>query len=398
MTALRITRAIRFGEIRGSLARRCDLIRPSLDARMRWSAKSIRGHLERFGPAAAFSETQPLNVIVPSSEERLQVKGVRCSFRKDLEPKSFVDLGEGIAMSSPELMFLELARVMDPIAHLLLGMELCGCFSRSSHDPRSGPVRYGIAPATTAEHLRRYAASSSLRGRTRALKSIDLICDNSWSPMEAIVAALLVLPCEQLGYDLWPIELNRREKIPDELVPLTTASSRVPDILLAGTKLGLNYDGEDHFGLGGIVRAAMDLALEPSAARTTELDRTLDAARTRIVADKRRDRELEALGYTVFSVTKEDLIEAGGLDRVIGLLLAVRGDRDARFTRAALASRDLSRARQDLIWSLIPGRRAREARARLEQRKSRPALADEAFLVEYRLETGEAHVVALDIV
>ena len=365
---------------------------------MRWSAKSIRGHLERFGPAAAFSETQPLNVIVPSSEERLQVKGVRCSFRKDLEPKSFVDLGEGIAMSSPELMFLELARVMDPIAHLLLGMELCGCFSRSSHDPRSGPVRYGIAPATTAEHLRRYAASSSLRGRTRALKSIDLICDNSWSPMEAIVAALLVLPCEQLGYDLWPIELNRREKIPDELVPLTTASSRVPDILLAGTKLGLNYDGEDHFGLGGIVRAAMDLALEPSAARTTELDRTLDAARTRIVADKRRDRELEALGYTVFSVTKEDLIEAGGLDRVIGLLLAVRGDRDARFTRAALASRDLSRARQDLIWSLIPGRRAREARARLEQRKSRPALADEAFLVEYRLETGEAHVVALDIV
>ena len=127
-------------------------------------------------------------------------------------------------------------------------------------------------------------------------EALPYLLGNAWSPIEAIIAQMIVLnPCES-GYGLGEIELNRR-------VGAAKKGSRVPDILFAGTHVGLNYDGGVHFGLEDVVAAA-----------GTEGERAaIAAARAKIVGDKRRDRELLANGYAVLPVTSEDLSSPAAL-------------------------------------------------------------------------------------
>ena len=398
LTALRITRAIRSKQLRCSLSRRCGLLPPDPAPNMRWSRKSLSSGLAFLGSAVEFSENRPLDVLVPKKDQRLQVKGTSSTFRLGTYPTgSFVDLGNGIAMAGPEMLFVELARAMDPAIHLLLGMELCGCFSRDALNPRGGDVAYSIAPATSVKQLRAFAQEASwIRGSEKAFATIDRIVENAWSPMEAIIAALAVLPRTELGYDLWPITLNPRKELGERLARLSDKDARVPDIMFTGTSVGLNYDGEDHFRLGEIARAAVALDRDPgNSQRAKELDDALVEARARIVADKRRDRDLMAMGLTVFSVTKEDLEEPGGFDRVMGQVVEAierEGARNLMWHRAAAAHDLLALPRQDFIWSLMPGPRSAAARERL---KAWERASAREFALEYELEDGRARIVSM---
>ena len=361
LTALRITRAIRNGDVRASFDRRCNMVFPSPAPQKRWSARRIREELSFLGPSGAFSTDRPLDVIVPLKDQRLQVKGVDSTIMScDLPDGSFVNLGNGVAMSSPELLFIELGRVMDPAVHLLVGMELCGSFSRSSIDPRNGRIAYGIAPITSVDRLYAYArAAHSVYGSQRALETIDLIAENAWSPMEALVAALIVLPIDRLGLGLGPLKLNPRKELGERLSRLSDKESRVPDIMFTGTNVGINYDGEDHFRLEEIARAAVALERDPgSKDRSDELAAAIADARARIVEDKRRDRDLMSLGLMVFSATKEDLLEQGGFERVMGQVVEATERterRDLSSQRLVLENGRLEKARFNLIRSLSPG-------------------------------------------
>lgn len=398
LTALRITRAIRSRQIPGSLERRCDIVAPSPAPKQRWSRKGMASGLALLGNVAEFSDQRPLDTLVPSKDQRLQLKGTRSTFRLgEYPPSSFVDLGNGIAMSGPELLFVELARVMDPPIHLLLGMELCGCFSRDAENPRGGAIAYNLKPATTIKRLRVFVQETSwLRGARQALATIDRIVENAWSPMEAIIATLAVLPRTELGYDLWPITLNPRKELGERLSRLSDTDSRVPDIIFTGTTVGLNYDGEDHFRLVEIARAAVAADRDPgSSERSRELGQALADARARIVSDKRRDRDLMALGLTVFSVTKEDLEEDGGFDRVMGQVVETierSGARTLMWHRSLSGDDALARARQDFIWSLMPGSRAAAARERLERWRR---IEVHELAVEFELESGNVRLISV---
>ena len=398
LAALRITRAIRLGMIPCDLSRRCGFIAPDPQPRIRWTAKSLASGLGFLGSTSGISDCKQLDVLVSERSQRLQLKCAHNTFRCGSYPSgSFVYLGNGIAMSGPELLFVELANVMDPAVHLLLGMELCGRFSRDAGNPRTGTVRYDIPPATTVKRLRKFAEEAHwIRGAERALSTINRIVENAWSPMEAIAAALIVLPRSELGYDMWPITLNPRKVLDERLAQYSDADSRVPDIMFSGTSVGLNYDGEDHFRLSEIVRAAVAADREPgNAAFSQELESALSEARERIVSDKRRDRDLMALGLTVFSITKEDLEERGGFDRAMGHVIEAidrNGERNLALQRSALESGLLADARQDFIWSLMPGPQSLEARKRLEYWKQ---MELSEFVVEFELSNGETRMISV---
>ena len=185
--------------------------------------------------------------------------------------------------------------------------------------------------------------------------------------MEAVVAALATLPLEMLGYGLAPITLNERV----ETKGAGEKETRVPDLLVQGTSAGLNYDGVGHQDLKGVVDAALNLATHPGEESSAkELEGALAAARIGVLGDKRRDRDLSARGYTVLPVTKEDLYELGGLDRVMRQLIAIverEGNRDLSRQRTALESRVIASLRQHFIWSLLPGNGAKEAREKLDR-------------------------------
>ena len=267
-----------------------------------------------------------------------------------------------IAISSPELLFVELAKVMHPVEHLMLGHELCGTFSRDAEDPYNGPVVYGVQPATSVERIRRFLdEAKNILGIDAARTSAQYLNDNAWSPTESLVAALLRLPFDSLGYDFGELVLNPRVS---PSVPLPgSADSRVPDIVIAGTSVGVNYDGAVHLDLDSIVSAAIEVGSNPELQQArVSLSKAVKDVRAKAVDDIRRNRELAVNGLTIFPVVKEDLYAKGGFDQIVAHLITVieqLSDRDMSEQRKLLRAKRLADARWHMALSLLPGRHER---------------------------------------
>lgn len=347
VTALQIMRAMRSAG--KPMQKRTDLSAPSLPMCRRWT----RGRLspERFG-----GEKDPVKTYVatPSADERVRNSHVKNTvYGTGLPRNSLVALAEGSAMSGPELLFVEMGTLMPPMVQALLGMELCGTFSRDPIDPRLGPVTYGIQPATTVEKIEGFlGAATRLRGHDQAKQALGVIRDNAWSPMETVIAAMAMAPISELGYGMGSVTLNPRLDQSPALVELGTRQSRVPDMLFDGTDVGFNYDGRGHLDLDAIVRAARD-----GDDVWRDLSGVVEGVRHKSIDDLRRDRELAAMGYVILPATSEDLFVPGALDALMleAMLAIERFSRvDMEPQRVALRSEALRSRRQQLVWSLLP--------------------------------------------
>ena len=341
--------------------RRVDVIGPDLAPRKHWS-KSLAS-LSMFGLEKCLSGSEPVNIVVPEGEKRLQSKYAKTTTYSgtSLPRGSFIEVMPGLAISCPELLFLEMAEEMDLPEHLMLGHELCGTFARDPRDPLNGTVALHLKPVTTKARLEAYCRKAKwARGAYRAQRTLDLLADNAWSPTESIVAAMASLPLPEFGYELDPLVMNERVDTPEALAFVTEAESRVPDILFGDSRVGINYDGAVHLDLDSIVKAAMDLGCNPGSAQTeAALNQAVQEVRAKAVDDIRRNRELAAAGYIVFPVVKEDLYEEGGLDRVMMQVieaLETYAHRDMSEHRRMMKSKMLRAKRQELIWSLLPGK------------------------------------------
>ena len=362
MTALGVLRALR--RSRRRLGNRCELLPPDPSPRKRVSASMLP--LETLALEAPPSNRHPLHVAVPGRANRIQAGFASCTvYSTGLPPRSFLEVADGIAIPSPELLFVELAPIMSPAVHALLGYELCGTYARDATNPRTGAITFGIEPATTVGRIAAFIdACRNVRGLDSARRTLRNVADNAWSPTESLLAVLAVLPTPCLGYGIGRILLNVRHDNPPELVALGCRASRVPDIEVEDTVLGFNYDGHEHFDLDMLARAHDD--------DTRRL--AMRTIREKYVDDLRRNRELAARGRIVLPVTTEDLFQEGGLDAVMleaADILETFGDQDMEHVRSTVASRTLRHARQQLIWSLLPWDAA-ETWARELVRRERP--------------------------
>jgi hypothetical protein len=369
LSALRVLRQLRKERVDIARLRHVDAPVAELGQDTRWSSRKLADSLSAFPCVLPFSNERPLSVAVPKAGKRLRIKGVKNTLYSSTLPKAaFVRVADGLFVSSPELLFVELARLMPFETHVLLGMELCGMFARDALDPRSGEATFGCPPATSAEQLRVFLdGCKRLNGMGQARESLEWVLDNAWSPMEAAVALCAELPLARCGYDLWPLDLNVRY----DTTHGAEKATRVPDLMFRGTNVGLNYDGEEHLPLQALVDAATRLARNPGEeSAEAELDAALKRVREAAVADKRRDRDLGASGKIVFSITKEDLYEAGGMDRVMTQVIEAieaSGKRNLHAQRLSLESRVAANIRQQFVWSLLPGKAGIEAAHRYEE-------------------------------
>lgn len=359
ISALRAIRRMRREQTLAA-APRCDLLPPSPAPAQRWTKKLVP--LDALGLEEAPSAERPLGIAVASPEQRVRAAFAESTtFTGTLPDGAFLKVGEGLAISSPELLFVEMASVMPQAVHVLLGYELCGGFSRDEADPRMGEVALGVAPATSAEKIRVFIdACSGVHGCALARKHLAYVSDNAWSPMEAVLATMASLSVAEQGYGLGRAVLNARCDNAPELVGLGVAASRVPDVVIEGAPVGFNYDGRWHLGLCDLRDAEDESGFE----------RAERAVREKYVDDLRRNRELAAAGLTILPVTSEDLFAEGGLDAVMleaALAMRARGREPRDDVWAAIRSKKVSAARQNLIWSLLPWKEApRLARERQE--------------------------------
>ena len=279
-------------------------------------------------------------------------------------------------MSSPELLFVETAPIMNAAAHVLLGYELCGDYARDAMSPVNGKAAMDVPSVTTVEKIAEFMDEcDGVRGLTLAKERLRYVANNAWSPFESIVSTLLVLPIWELGYAFPGIIMNKRQTILNGR-SVGTTSSRVPDMIIAGTNIGLNYDGGGHLDLDSIVRAARAAQDRPDDEDVqTALQTAIAQVRAKVVDDKRRDRELGSSGLLIMPVTKEDLYEPGRFEALVHLILdgmEHEGVLGAHEQRALLTNRAIARKRQEMVWSLLPGNRGRSlARKLAREQKER---------------------------
>ena len=364
-TALVATRTLRANRTMPSAwGKRVNLTMPDPSPAKRFTRKLF--DLPQWGLALTADMPLSLDVAVPCKEGRLRMTGVHNTIygTRSLPPNAFIEIAEGVAISCPELLFLEMAATM-PLAQLvMLGHELCGTFSRDPHDPRNGDVVLWCPPATSRENIEAFIRKAKWNDHAdRALEALALTADDAWSPMESLIAAMARLPYEECGYGFGGCALNKRV---DTAIEMQTVGkrSRKPDVLLEDTPVGFNYDGGVHLRIDDVVKAAMELERDPGRAATQEaLDSIVQDVRAKAIDDIRRNRELTATGFYVLPVTKEDLYEEGGLDTV--MLQAMETierltRRDLSDQKRSLRVRFIREKRQKLIWSLLPGRRSRQ--------------------------------------
>ena len=328
----------------------CGVPSPDPWPQLRWSTRIIP--YQQLGRSGRPDAQRPIEVAVPDAGSRSRARFFRMTVYGDgLPAGSFARVSSEFTIPCPELLFLELASVMDPAALELVGYEICGTFSRDPANPRTGGVTHGLSPLTSVQKIKDYLSRcTGIRGLGAARRAIERVRDDAWSAMEAIVALLLVRPQNEGGYGIGELVLNERENAPGELKRRGVRGSRVPDIGLANLPVGFNYDGRGHLDLGSIPVETQSAA---------EIKVALAEVRGKYVDDLRRNRELLAGGRIVMPIVAEDLMEYGGLDTVVleAVLAAERltgrsGEEGARVRRAL--DKRLSAKRQQLIWSLYP--------------------------------------------
>ena len=361
MTALSLLRTLR-ANAQGcrALAIRTNIVAPDPFPRKRWSKKAFQSI--KFDVPFEL-DSYPVDVAVPNASMRLESRSAsNTTYSAALPEGAFVSLGNGLALSGPELLFAELAGSMNPVEHLMLGHELCGSFSRDAKDPYNGPITYGVKPATSTERIGAFIDQASyVHGIAHARESLRFLNDNAWSPTESLIAALLRLPIDSLGFDIGDLVLNPREHATAQLPG--AKGSRVPDIVIAESAVGVNYDGFYHLNLHSVVTNAIEMGAHPEVSRAqAALNRAVRDVREKAVDDIRRNRELAAGGLFVFPVVKEDLYTPGGFDQVVEQLLNALetfSGRNVNEQRKILRKKALSRERHRAILSLLPGKSER---------------------------------------
>lgn len=309
---------------------------------------------------------RPLHVLVPSHQSRVRSKIVVAHVAwRDMPAGSVLWLDEHSSVVCPELLFLQMAGSFSLSALVMLGMELCGHFSRRADEPLMGDVVDGIPAVTSVELLEKYLEGfKGAAGLACARKALKYVRDHAMSAPEAVLATVLGLPTAESGYGLGPVSMNDRIEL-DDSGSLSKVRNRYPDLMFGFAPVGLNYDGAKHFDVADLMIAAEAFARAgaPERDRVREVLREkLRATRAKVLDDNLRDRQLAAQGRIVFPVTKEDLLDGAHLDDLVRQVLSCAHEvfgADVDEHLRTLEDTLLTRDRWELLGSLSPRYSAR---------------------------------------
>lgn len=231
-----------------------------------------------FGP-------DPIDILVPPGSTRLSGK-VRCHVQTArLPPRSIYPLYGGIHVVSPSLCFVEECRSRNLPEAVALGMEFCGTYALRPHGTEGAASRnYQLIEASAFR--RRVASWRDLAGVKTARRASMFMVNGAASPMETMLYMLLCLPQRLGGYNLPMPEMNAPLHLPADYRLLLHRQNVLPDLLWRDAKLVVEYDGGYHDN---------------------------DEQRAR---DEARRVALESMGYTVYSVKKQQVYDPVMFDKV----------------------------------------------------------------------------------
>jgi hypothetical protein len=178
------------------------------------------------------AESGLTEITVSKQNDRLRKKGRLVHSCELALPAGAIATRNGRKVSSPELLFLELAGKLSIHRLILLGLQLC------SHSP--GNPSEAI---TTKQRLKAFLAKTSgARGYRKALRAVKYVENGSASIMESLAYMILTLPHALGGYGLGGAVFNHEIKLKSESQILLGQGRCFTDLYYRKVRLAVEYE------------------------------------------------------------------------------------------------------------------------------------------------------------
>ncbi len=223
---------------------------------------------------------RPHHVLIERERRRRSAEHViiHSTAGNTLPHGSILRIGDGgqAHSCSPELLFPQVASLVQRFNLVRIGMELCGSYALSPSHPSGF---YARDPLTTVSRMQSYLGKvAGLKGTKQARWALQYVLPRSASPRETVVAMLFELPCAFGGCGLGKPSLNHPVVVTQSIGGVRRRQTYRIDLFWPEAKLGLEYDSD----------------LEHTGA-------------SRIARDARRRNALESMGITMLTITNRQV-------------------------------------------------------------------------------------------
>lgn len=195
--------------------------------------------------------SRPVDLVVENAVLRRQNKACRSHlWGQGLSAGLISHVEDNIYVCGPELAFLQLVSRFTRPELIELAYELCGDYVRLDGTLFGGSHLEG-AGMTKASRLKKVCeVVGSCKCGELALQIASSTMENSWSPQESQLAAMMTLPRAQGGFGLSGAVMNKRVCLEKDLQRMAGRGYVVPDILYEEAGLCLEYQGGVHSEFG----------------------------------------------------------------------------------------------------------------------------------------------------
>lgn len=244
--------------------------------------------LKRLGLQACLFGVPPIRLMVCRAEERFMRKTFNYTIPHFKLPwDSFIQVDEHACVARPELCLLQAFSAYSAPGFLELCMEFCGTYALIKEKQRGFITRdFQLATVDSLSDFARRCHSYKINRDIVPL--FKYIAEGANSPMETREYLLMCLPKKMGGYGLPKASLNMQINLSEEEQFIAQCKYFKADMCWPDRKVIIEYDGhEDHESLN---------------------DRAYDARRRNILVQK---------GYTVFTMTGQQVCNAKVFDSVV---------------------------------------------------------------------------------
>lgn len=239
------------------------------------------------------------HILVSQAKNRRNLKGAHFHVYSGLLPTgSLLRIAAGIYVVDARLCALQATSYLSEFELVEYYCQLCSVIEYpfdTDDDYRDAPQR------TNREELYRFfKLFPGERGVKQGIRALNYARDRARSPMEIALLMAIVLPKKMGGLGIKSVEMDHRLDVTARARALTRRSHFFLDLFVPGAKLDLEYNGVIHEDDGN------------------------DAI------DEERRNALDAMGYSVISVTRHSFFNAAAFQRVVAAIIRKCSIRQSR--------------------------------------------------------------------
>lgn len=296
--------------------------------------RRLRDALEPYLPEGA----SKLDIVVSDRGRLHQTEDARVHLcTAELPSGSFVPdvaMGIGFHVSSPELVFLQMAEEVELDQLIYVGFALCSSFRLDDLEPGGCVQREGRdQPLTSVARIRSYLGRlpEGTRNVAIARRALEHVRDGARSPSESGIAMAVGLPVRLGGHSLGETRMNPEMRIYDGVDARGTARwiTRIPDILVTAR------------GRSGEVRRA-GIDFDANSTHSAPARAAADVERRNLIAPDGR--------FAHFTLTSDDVSNYVAFRRAMDRIRRALGQREKPRLRGNRDSADNQRILAD-VWS-----------------------------------------------